>query len=84
MNSIIKYWNCANGMVSKMNSIVQEIQESLPDLFFISECEIKNSNNELRAINNYNLELSNTLSRGKSRLLAMNGELTLKNLTMRS
>jgi hypothetical protein len=68
--SKILFWNCAHGVVSKIDFIQDYIASHRPVLFFISEAEIKNDKNyDCLKIPGYSIEVSKTIGHGKARSL---------------
>ncbi len=64
----ILFWNCSNGLLSKIFVVKEIITDLNPYLFFISEAELKNEE-QIKAcsIENYTLHVSKGMALGKSR-----------------
>jgi hypothetical protein len=64
----ILFWNCSNGLLSKLAFVKEIISNLSPYLFFISESELKNED-QVKACNikNYTLHVSKGLDMGKAR-----------------
>jgi len=69
----IFYWNCASGLIRKLDFIKDLIAENNLDAIFIAESEIRsNFDLSLLSLDGYDLVLSNTyLTRGNSRLICL-------------
>jgi len=67
---LVLNWNCANGIVHKMDEVRLIIEKYNPDLFFVCEAELKNDQLDLIQIQGYSLEISDSIKLGKSRLIA--------------
>ena len=70
--SYIYFWNCAKGLLNKLHSVIDIINEFHPAVLFIAEAEIsRDFDLSMFNIAGYRIELSNTISlHGKSRLIA--------------
>jgi len=62
-------WNCAGGIKGKIDAIRNLIAKSNPDFLFISEAEFDGENVEYIEIEKYSLDIAESLSLGKARLL---------------
>jgi len=71
MSMKIYYWNCAAGLLKKLDYVRDLIKENDVDLFFIAEAELRyGSDLGCLTLSGYDLITSNTFaSRGKSRLV---------------
>jgi len=70
MTDIILYWNCCGGLQSKIDTVKVINKDYKPDLFFISEAEIKKDTPlEWYNIEEYILIPSSNYSSSKSRLV---------------
>ncbi len=69
MKTTILYWNCSKGLLAKLDFLKETLIKYSPLLFFITECEIKNSD-QINAcqIKDYELLISGGLNVGKSRV----------------
>jgi len=66
----IVFWNCAKGLAGKLLVIRKFLQINKPHLIFVSESEIKNKENfDFYRLTEYDFHLSNTINRGKSRII---------------
>jgi hypothetical protein len=65
----ILFWNCCGGATSKKQTIDSIIDKYHPELFFISEAEIKPENQKLVDLKGYKTAISETLIWGKARLM---------------
>lgn len=59
------FWNCSHGMMAKIDLIAYYISKLSPEIFFVSEAELKpNKNYSCLAVPGYDLEVSKTLGSG--------------------
>jgi len=61
-NSTIIWWNCAGGILSKIDFLKNFLASNKPFIFFISEAEINSDNQNLVQIKGYDILLSNTIN----------------------
>jgi len=78
LEMLITSWNCANGIVHKMDEVRLIIDKYIPEVLFVCEAEVRPDQIDLINIRGYNLELSDSLKLGKSRLIAYVREGNLK------
>lgn len=66
----IRYWNCMNGLSPKKILVKEKLNKDDIKIMFISECEITHNmlSSDCLLIDGYDLEYSNTINRGRSRL----------------
>jgi len=70
-NLVVMYWNCSKGIAHKLSIIKTLINKNRPDIFFITESEIKTASDYLfYNIKGYDLEMSKTIERGMARIAA--------------
>jgi len=64
------FWNCCGGLRSKLDTVKLILDSKRPDLFFISEAEVKSQHPlNLLKMEGYNLITSEVITHGKSRLV---------------
>lgn len=62
----IIFWNCANGIVAKIDFIKHYLLSMKPELMFVTEAEIKRDlSYKCLDVSGYNILFSKTLSFGK-------------------
>jgi len=65
------FWNCAGGLVAKIDFINYTLSAFSPEILFVSEAEINlNKNYDCVKVPGYKLEVSKTISHGKARQAA--------------
>jgi len=62
-------WNCAGGIAGKIDEVKQLINETAPDLLFISEAEFDDSISGYLNVADFRLDSAGTLALGKARIV---------------
>jgi len=63
-------WNCAKGMLHKMDEIRMLAEKLMPDVFFINEAELTSEKVDKINLLGYASEVSDSISLGKARIIA--------------